>query len=240
MALLAAGLPAAAGTASAASGYDDAVDITLPVQGTYSNDYHAGRSGGRLHRATDIFNDAGTPVRAAVGGTVSWAPASEHATAGFALQIQGDDGRTYAYYHLGTPGGSRSRALASGIDIGVRVERSQVIGYLGNSGNARNTRPHLHFEIHDSSITDPTGSHRVNPYAALRAAESSGGGSSSSGGGASGGSPAATYTVRAGDTLSKIARGLGLGSWRVLHDLNPSLDNPNLIYPGQKLRTSGD
>ena len=44
-----------------------------------------------------------------------------------------------------------------------------------------------------------------------------------------------TYVVRSGDTLSRIASRQGLGSWRPLYDANPSIKNPNLIFPGQRL-----
>jgi LysM repeat protein len=44
-----------------------------------------------------------------------------------------------------------------------------------------------------------------------------------------------TYTVKSGDTLSRIAGSQGLGGWRSLYDANPSIKNPNLIFPGQRL-----
>jgi peptidoglycan hydrolase-like protein with peptidoglycan-binding domain len=50
------------------------------------------------------------------------------------------------------------------------VRRGQHIGFVGDSGNARGTRPHLHFEIHDNRVTDPYGTNRLNPYPSLVAA----------------------------------------------------------------------
>jgi LysM repeat protein len=47
-----------------------------------------------------------------------------------------------------------------------------------------------------------------------------------------------TYVVKSGDTLARIARSQGLGSWRSLYDANPSIKNPNLIFPGQRLNIS--
>jgi LysM repeat protein len=44
-----------------------------------------------------------------------------------------------------------------------------------------------------------------------------------------------TYVVKSGDTLGRIAGRQGLGSWRPLYDANPSIKNPNLIFPGQRL-----
>src|SRR6266542_6394181 len=52
---------------------------------------------------------------------------------------------------------------------------------------------------------------------------------------ASASSRGGTYTVKSGDTLSRIAGRQGLGSWRSLYDANPSIKNPNLIFPGQRL-----
>lgn len=236
--------------ALASSHYDEAVEITVPVEGTYTDDYDAGRAGGRVHRATDIFNEMGTKVYAAMGGTVTWAPTEEHVTAGFALQIEGDDGRKYAYYHLGQADGSRADALAEGVDEGVRVERGQLIGYLGNSGNARTTPPHLHFEIHDPSITDPHGSERVNPYASLEHAHGRGDYPGAVADGATEGEEGGRdlelsdsalalegdYTVKEGDTLSKIAADLGLDGWEVLAGLNPEIEDPDVILVGQTLR----
>jgi LysM repeat protein len=52
---------------------------------------------------------------------------------------------------------------------------------------------------------------------------------------ASASSSSGTYTVKLGDTLSRIAARHGLGGWRLLYDANPSVKNPNLILVGQQL-----
>ena len=52
---------------------------------------------------------------------------------------------------------------------------------------------------------------------------------------ASASSRGGTYVVKSGDTLSRIAGNQGLGGWRALYDANPSIKNPNLIFPGQRL-----
>jgi peptidoglycan hydrolase-like protein with peptidoglycan-binding domain len=144
------------------------VDLTLPTGpgATFRDDYDTGRSSGRAHRATDLFAAMGSPVYAAVGGRVTWAP-GRHASAGYALQVRGDDGRLYAYYHLGPHDGGRAGAYAPGIAAGVTLTRGQLIGYVGDSGNAEGGPPHLHFEIHDDRVTDPYGTRRMNPYPSL-------------------------------------------------------------------------
>jgi hypothetical protein len=87
------------------------------------------------------------------------------------IRIAGDDGRDYAYIHMGRNNGPASKAYARGIMRGSRVVRGQLIGYVGCSGNASCGAPHLHFEIHDERVTDPYTSHRINPYRSLVAAE---------------------------------------------------------------------
>lgn len=164
--VLVVGAPAPDASASSSS---SALDITFPTVRTarFSNDYFAARSGGRTHGATDLFAAAGSPIFAAHGGTVVWAPANEQSSAGFALWIRDRHGRTFAYYHLGRAGGSRSSAIASGLHQGARVRRGQRIGWLGDSGNAAGGTPHLHFEIHNARSADAWASTRLNPYASL-------------------------------------------------------------------------
>jgi murein DD-endopeptidase MepM/ murein hydrolase activator NlpD len=163
--------------ASAAPHWEDPVDMTFPVDGpvTYMNDYHHSRSRG-AHGATDLMGDYGLPVHAAVGGTVTLITGEDGNPPGwgYAIYIRGTDGRTYVYIHLGRQDGPPSEAYAPGITRGSTVERGQHIGYVGHSGNASASAPHLHFEIHDDAVTDPYGDNRRNPYQSLKAAEARG------------------------------------------------------------------
>jgi hypothetical protein len=163
--LFAAALPLAAKA-------ETVVDLAFPVQGTatYVNDFLHARSGGRVHRATDIMAAKMTPVVAAVDGVITFAPNPEPYY-GFMLTLKGDDGYTYNYIHLNndTPGtddhrGGAVNAYAPGIGRGVRVTRGQHLGWVGDSGNAEGTPPHLHFEIYRSGTA-------INPYASLLAAQ---------------------------------------------------------------------
>jgi murein DD-endopeptidase MepM/ murein hydrolase activator NlpD len=137
----------AASTAGRVTGVIASGDWICPVQGphSFSNDYGMPRSGGRRHEGNDILNPRGTPIVASVSGTVSFHNSS---LGGLSYYLHGDDGNTYFGTHLGSYGQSG------------RVSAGTVVGYNGDSGNARGT-PHLHFEIH------PGGGGPVNPYPTL-------------------------------------------------------------------------
>jgi hypothetical protein len=169
------GSPAGAETGKS---YADVVDITFPTdpRATFIDDYDQPRSGGRVHRATDLMGTKHWPVYAAVGGVITFIP-MEKPSYGYMISIAGDDGRKYSYVHLNddTPGTSDAsagpeHAYAPGLERGSRVARGQLIGWLGDSGNAKGTVPHLHFEIEDPAVTDPYGTNRMNPYFSLKAA----------------------------------------------------------------------
>jgi murein DD-endopeptidase MepM/ murein hydrolase activator NlpD len=163
--------------------YDEVVDLTFPVDGAVSfpDTYDAPRGGGtRVHKATDLGgpNAYGLPIHAAVAGKVTWITGLDgtepHATAGYAIGIEGVDGRRYNYIHLGRQDGPPGEAYAPGIVRNAFVQRGQLIGFLGHSGNASPSWPHLHFEIVDARVTDPYGTNRMNPYPSLVAAKARG------------------------------------------------------------------
>lgn len=122
--------------------------LRCPVQGTvrYMNDWGFPRSGGRFHEGNDLFAARGTPTVAVVAGT---ALQKVGPIGGRQVKLVGDDGTTYYYTHLDRFG------------VGGRVSAGTEIGYVGTSGNAAGTAPHLHFELH------PGGGDAVNPFPSI-------------------------------------------------------------------------
>jgi LysM repeat protein len=125
-----------------------ATDLRCPVQGAmrHVNDWGFPRSGGRFHEGNDLFAARGTPLVAVVGGTVEQKVGP---IGGNQVKLLGDDGAAYYYTHLDRFG------------AGGRVHAGDVVGYVGTSGNAAGTSPHVHFEVH------PGGGPAVNPYPRL-------------------------------------------------------------------------
>ncbi|MCH8128752.1 MAG: M23 family metallopeptidase [Acidobacteria bacterium] len=120
------------------------------------------RPGGRRHQGIDIISPRGTPVVTVQAGTViamGWSRLS-----GYNLKIQHRAGWVSSYLHLNndTPGtddglGGEETAFAPGLDVGDHVDAGQLIGRVGDSGNAEHTTPHTHFEL-------KRGTEKVNPY----------------------------------------------------------------------------
>ncbi len=137
------------GGGSATSGKTTVSSFVFPVKGahTYSNDWHEPRAVGGVHLGNDIFASMGTPCVACVSGSASTGVGKN---AGNYIRLVGDDGNVYYYMHLQKFGQTG------------RVTAGTVIGYVGDTGNAQGTPPHLHFEIH------PGGGAAVNPYPILK------------------------------------------------------------------------
>jgi peptidoglycan LD-endopeptidase LytH len=117
---------------------------------SYVDSWGAARSGGRSHQGTDVMAPHGARVFAFVNGVVS--RESSSANGGIQLYLQGDNGVEYFYAHLS----------GYAVSTGTRVRAGQLIAYNGQTGNARYTAPHVHFEVH------PGGGSPVNPYPHLK------------------------------------------------------------------------
>ena len=163
-----------AGSASAANPKSGAVPtLIFPVAGdvTYIDDFGQARPGGP-HQGNDLMGVKKTPVVAVESGKVTFWTTS--AGAGCMLYLYGDSGTMYEYIHLNNdltmkndnrgscvPGVSYARGLKSG----THVQAGQMVGYLGDSGDANGIASHLHFEVH------PSGGAAVSPYAYLQSAQ---------------------------------------------------------------------
>ena len=122
---------------------EDPADILLmPVDdirvAQIADTWGAPRSGGRRHQGQDIFAERGTPVRAGVTGFVTSLNGSR--LGGTVVWVTGAGGWRYYYAHLD--------AHAPGLRLGDRVAPDTLLGYVGDSGNASGTPPHLHLGIY--------------------------------------------------------------------------------------------
>jgi murein DD-endopeptidase MepM/ murein hydrolase activator NlpD len=139
----------------------------------FTSGFGDARGGGRTHHGQDLFCAKWTPILAVANGTVDWI-ATERPKGGksYSVLLRGDDGNQYFYDHLNNdnPGtkdnlGDPEFAYATGMRNGTRVTAGQIIGYVGDSGDAEASGPHLHFEIHLGGWDHP-----VDPATALHAA----------------------------------------------------------------------
>jgi murein DD-endopeptidase MepM/ murein hydrolase activator NlpD len=112
--------------------------------------WRAPRSGQRQHEGQDIFAPRGSEILSATEGVV--VRIGENNLGGRTVSVLGAGGRVYYYAHL--------EDYAPGLAVGDRVGTTTVLGYVGTSGNARGTPPHLHFGVYQ-----PAGA--INPLPLL-------------------------------------------------------------------------
>ncbi len=147
--------------------------IVFPVLGptTYMDDFGAPRAGGP-HQGIDMLAPKRALALAAEAGKVKFWTSS--ATAGCMLYLYGASGTTYYYIHLNNDLTKRNdnkgkcvagTAYAKGLKNGAKVAAGQVVGYVGDSGDANGLHPHLHFELH------PNGGKAVDPYQWLQSGQ---------------------------------------------------------------------
>ncbi len=145
--------------------------IAYPTEKTVplSNDFGQAR-GTRAHEGNDLIGAKMVPLYAAVTGRVKSIQDPEAAW-GYAIVLEDEDGYTYHYIHVNndTPGtddgaGGIRYAYAPGIVRGASVTKGQLVGWMGDSGNAETVGAHLHFEIRRPDDT------AIDPYASLSAA----------------------------------------------------------------------
>jgi len=150
-------------------------DLVFPVDGdvSYFDSFYAQRYNGD-HHAQDLMGTKMLPIVAVASGRieyVNWSsnPDDLNPEKCCSLALRHDDGWETYYIHLNndSPGTDDGQGwgIAPGIRPGVHVQAGELIGWMGDSGNAEATSPHLHFELRDPSGII------VNPYQALRVAE---------------------------------------------------------------------
>lgn len=124
--------------------------ILVPVQGVrarqIADTFGAPRGRNRRHQGVDIFAARGTAVIAATPGIV--AVISECGLGGRQIWLIGPARQRHYYAHL--------EEWAPGLAVGDVVQPGDVLGAVGDSGNARGTPPHLHYGLYaEAGAIDP-------------------------------------------------------------------------------------
>jgi peptidoglycan LD-endopeptidase LytH len=116
--------------------------LAMPVKDVsrdqVANTWHAPRGTDRLHEGQDIFAPRGTQVLSATEGYI--VKIGENTLGGQTVSVVGAGGRVYYYAHLDS--------YAPRIEEGDYVTTKSVLGYVGTTGNAAGTPPHLHFGVY--------------------------------------------------------------------------------------------
>ena len=116
----------------------------FPVRGPHGTrgpvgQFGAPRNGGRTHKGFDVTGACGTPLAAAVTGTVVKRAYDARLDGNFVVIKGLGERRQYLYAHMVHP---------STVPRGDLVHVGQIVGHIGKTGNARTVGCHLHFEIH--------------------------------------------------------------------------------------------
>jgi murein DD-endopeptidase MepM/ murein hydrolase activator NlpD len=125
-------------------------ELVIPIENIRTQDIHdtwrAPRPDIRTHDGQDIFAPSGTPIYAAAHGYITrigW-----NNLGGNIVLILAAGGHRHYYAHLDS--------FAPELYAGIEVSTSTLLGYVGNTGNATSTPPHLHFGIYtNQGAIDP-------------------------------------------------------------------------------------
>ena len=128
---------------------ENSLPSPLPEQ-SLTDTWGAARSQGRSHEGIDIFAARGTPIQSTTQGIVR--KVGENNLGGRVIVVVGPGGAGHYYAHL-----------EDYADIAPNdwVNQGDVIGYVGDSGNAKGTPPHVHYGIYINGSA-------VNPYPLLQ------------------------------------------------------------------------
>ena len=129
--------------------------LPVPVEGVRAralrDTWGGARSEGRKHEGIVIFAKRGTPVLSSTEGIVLRVGANR--LGGLVVWVMGPGGQRHYYAHLDR---------YADVGAGMRIEAGRVLGYVGNTGNAKGTPPHLHYGVYEVGGA-------INPYPLLRA-----------------------------------------------------------------------
>lgn len=132
--------------------------LPVPVAGVppraLRDTWDGARSEGRKHQGIDIFAKRGTAVLSSTEGIVT--KVGTNRLGGLVVWVMGPGGQRHYYAHL---------ARYADVEAGMRIAPGRVLGYVGNTGNAQGTPPHLHYGVYAMGGA-------INPYPLLRAGES--------------------------------------------------------------------
>lgn len=131
--------------------------LLLPVVGIETtrlrDNWGVSRDGGRRrHRGIDIFAPRGRELVAVADGYISFI--GDQGKGGHVVWLRTPSGYSFYYAHL--------EKWAPGIYEGMQVRAGDLLGYVGTTGNAKGSSPHLHFSVHDPN------DEAVNPYPLLK------------------------------------------------------------------------
>jgi len=129
--------------------------LPVPVRGvaarSLSDTWGGARSGGRRHEGIDIFARRGTAVTSSTEGVIL--RIGTNRLGGQVVWVLGPGGQRHYYAHLDR---------YADVEGGQRVRPGTILGYVGTTGNAAGTPPHLHYGIYERGGA-------INPYPLLRA-----------------------------------------------------------------------
>lgn len=131
-----------------ASAQNISVPVLLGVETSQLTKNFADPRGGgtRSHEGLDILAPEGTPVASPTDAVVTRTGSGTNS--GLYVRTANPGGETFVYMHLSS--------VATGIEAGDLVKRGEIIGFVGNTGNASGGPAHLHFEIRaNRTATDP-------------------------------------------------------------------------------------
>jgi murein DD-endopeptidase MepM/ murein hydrolase activator NlpD len=136
--------------------------ITMPVAGvrpeSVTSSWGDPRPGGRKHDGADIFAPVGTPIVSATDGVVT--RVGTNGLGGNVVWVAGEGHALYYYAHL--------KDWAPDLHQGQFVNAGDLLGFVGNTGDARNTPSHLHFALHRFSADGILGEDPVPSLAGAR------------------------------------------------------------------------